>query len=283
MRAFAVLIMVTAFLSVSAAKDEFQASEFAKQQLNSIGSEQARAAIKNRVAQGNLTFQWLNVVAGVIEGQLQFVSEGDKFVSVLKLPNAEYHGEQFASDGKKTMVKQIQPGIYSALGQFVHEHPEVLKEGLWGGTLSTAWALGHLDERHAKLEDHGLKTIDGRNLRRVDYLPKKSSDLQIELYFEPETSRHVMTVYSYHVLATGGGGPTASAKQQERYYRLEERFTDFRTVDGVTLPGQWRIQYSGDVTQRTTGGGTTGISQFQIGDQKISHNLSLDPRNFEIK
>jgi hypothetical protein len=140
-----------------------------------------------------------------------------------------------------------------------------------------------LDERHAKLEDHGLKTIDGRNLRRVDYLPKKSSDLQIELYFEPETSRHVMTVYSYHVLATGGGGPTASAKQQERYYRLEERFTDFRTVDGVTLPGQWRIQYSGDVTQRTTGGGTTGISQFQIGDQKISHNLSLDPRNFEIK
>jgi hypothetical protein len=47
MQRFAVLFAVVTLLSWSAAKDEFQASEFAKQQLNSIGNEQARA-VKNR-------------------------------------------------------------------------------------------------------------------------------------------------------------------------------------------------------------------------------------------
>jgi len=236
MRSSAFLLAVMTLLSLGAAKDEFQAADFAKQQLNSIGSDQARGAVKSRVAQGTLTFQWLNV-AGVTEGQMQLASEGDKFVSVLKLPSVDYHGEQFVTDGKKTGVKQILPGRYSALGRFVFEHPEVLTEGLWGGTLSTAWALGHLDERHATLEDRGLKKVDGRDLHRVDYLPKKKSDLQIELYFDPETSRHVMTVYSYHAIPRGGGstvsfdastgraqsvsGPAASAGQEERYYRLE--------------------------------------------------------------
>lgn len=298
MRRFAVLFAVMTLLSLSAAKDEFQASDFAKQQLNSIGSEQARGAVKNRVILGPMTFQWLNV-AGTTQGQFQFASEGNKLVSVLKLPSPDYHGEQFTYDGKKTDVKPIQPGIWSALGRFVLEHPEVLKEGLWGGTLSTAWALGHLDERHAKLEDRGLKNIDGRQLHRVDYFPKKNSDLQIELYFEPETSRHVMTVYSYHVQARAGGGPFASAGQEERYYRLEERFADFKTVDDLALPTRWTIQYSGDPSQTAVGAladgytrqqsgnpsqaRTSAISQFEISDPKISQNMSLDPRNFEIK
>ena len=282
MRSSAFLLAVMTLLSLGAAKDEFQAADFGKQQLNSIGSEQARGAVKSRVAQGTLTFHWLNV-AGVTEGQMQFASEGDKFVSVLKLPSVDYHGEQFVCDGKKTGVKQILPGRYSALGRFVFEHPEVLTEGLWGGTLSTAWALGHLDERHARLEDRGLKKVDGRDLHRVDYFPKKNSDLQIELYVEPETSRHVMTVYTYHAMARGGGGPTASAGQEERYYRLEERFADFKTVDGLTLPGRWTIQYSGDPSQTAVGSGTTPISQFDVSDPKISHNMTLDPRNFEVK
>src|ERR1700740_1270767 len=78
MRSSAVLLVVMTFLSVSAAKDAFQTSDFAKQQLNSIGNEQARGAVKNQLVQGTLTFQWLNAASGA-EGQLQFVSEGDKF------------------------------------------------------------------------------------------------------------------------------------------------------------------------------------------------------------
>jgi len=283
MRSLAVFVALVAIFPVSAAKDEFQAGEFVKQHLNSIGTEQARAAVKNRLAQGALTFQYLNV-AGSVNGTLQFVSEGDKFVSVLKIPSPDYWGEQFTSDGKKTAVKQVKPGIYSALGRFVFEHNEVLTEGLWGGALSTAWALSHLDERHPKLQDQGLKKVDGRELHRVDYLPKKSSDLLIELYFEPDTFRHVMTVYSYHVMARAGGGPTASAGQEERYYRIEERFADFKNIDNLTLPGRWTIQFTSGGGMRNIGrGSTSSISQFEVTEAKISHNVPLDPKNFEIK
>jgi len=283
MRYLAVFVAWAAMLSVSAAKDEFQADGFVKQHLNSIGTEQARAAVKNRLAKGDLSFQYLNI-AGIVNGTLQFVSEGDKFVSVLKIPSPDYHGEQFASDGKKTSVIQVKPGIYSALGRFVFEHNEILTEGLWGGTLSTAWALSHLDERRAKLQDQGMKKVDGRELHRVDYMPKKSSDLQIELYFEPDTFRHVMTVYSYHVIARGGGGPTASAGQEERYFRLEERFADFRNIDNLTLPGRWTIQFTSGGGARNIGpGSTSSITQFEATEAKISHNIPLDPRNFDIK
>ncbi|HEY6301564.1 MAG TPA: hypothetical protein VIX14_00735 [Terriglobales bacterium] len=286
MRHFAVLIALGAMPSVSVAKDEFQAGDFVKQHLNSIGTEQARAAVKNQLVLGSLTFQYLNV-AGIVNGTLQFVSEGDKFVSVLKIPSPDYRGEQFATDGKKTAVSQPKPGIYSAMGGFVHLHDEILTEGLWGGTLSTAWALSHLDERRGKLQDQGLKKVDGRELHRVDYLPKKSSDLLIELYFEPDTFRHVMTAYSYSVTNPGGGGPTASAGQQRGYFRLEERFADFKTIDNLTLPTRWTITYSGNASlgsSRNTGSrSTSSISQFEATETKISHNISVDPRNFEIK
>jgi len=283
MRSLMVFVVLVALLSLSAAKDEFQASDFVKQHLNSIGTEQARAAVKNQLVLGDLSFQYLNV-AGIVKGTLQFVSEGDKFVSVLKIPSPEYWGEQFASDGKKTAVKQVRPGTYSALGQFVFEHNEVLTEGLWGGALSTAWALSHLDERRAKLQNQGMKKVDGRELHRVDYIPKRSSDLQIELYFDPDTARHVMTVYSYSVMARAGGGPTASAGQEERRFRLEERFADFKNIDNLSLPGRWTMQFTSGGSGRTTGSGAaSSISQFEVTDARISHNASLDPRNFEIK
>jgi hypothetical protein len=283
MRSLAVFVALVAMLSVGAAKDEFQAGDFVKQHLNSIGTEEARAAVKNRLVQGPLTFQYLTV-AGIVNGTLQFVSEGDKFVSVLKIPSPDYRGEQFTTDGKKTAVNQPKPGVYSAMGRFVFEHNEVLTEGLWGGTLSTAWALSHLDERRAKLQDQGMKKVDGRELHRVDYMPKKSSDLQIELYFEPDTFRHVMTVYSYHVVARAGGGPMASAGQEERYFRLEERFADFKNVDNLSLPERWTIQFNSGGSGRTTGrGAASSISQFELTDAKISHNITVDPRNFEIK
>jgi hypothetical protein len=283
MRSLAVFVALVAMLSVGAAKDEFQAGDFVKQHLNSIGTEEARAAVKNRLVQGALTFQYLTV-AGIVNGTLQFVSEGDKFVSVLKIPSPDYRGEQFTTDGKKTAVNQPKPGVYSAMGRFVFEHNEVLTEGLWGGTLSTAWALSHLDERRAKLQDQGMKKVDGRELHRVDYMPKKSSDLRIELYFEPDTFRHVMTVYSYSVVARAGGGPAASAGQEERYFRLEERFADFKSIDNLTLPGRWTIQFTSGGGGRSIGrGSTSSISQFELTDAKISHNITVDPRNFEIK
>jgi hypothetical protein len=309
MKWVAVALCAFALCGVSVAKDESPVAELVKKHLDSIGSEQARAAVKTRVAEGTVRFQQVNASGQYQDGKAQFVSDGRKMVSLLKLPNPNYHGERFVSDGKKADEAFVTPGRWSQLGQFVRVHNEIFTEGLWGGTLSTGWALATLEERASKLQDRGLKKVDGRELRRIDYSPKKHSDLEIQLYFEPETSRHVMTVYALTISPQMGQGEVQTARQQPSYYRLEERFADFKNVDNLNLPGRWTIQFTSDVTAAggdypggrpssvggevgaagtnvSTAGIGTGrnpVNQFEVTISNISNNVPLDPKNFEVK
>jgi hypothetical protein len=296
MRSLIVFVAFAAMLSVSVAKDEFQAVDFIKQHLNSIGPEQARAAVKNRGAGGTVSFEILTGGSGREDGRQFLVSEGGKLISSLQLPNHSYPGERFVSDGKKIFVAEIGASVHSALGEFVMVHSEILTEGLWGGTLSTGWALANLDKRLAKLEDRGFKKVDGRELHRVDYMPKKPSDLQIELYFEPETFRHVMTVYSLTTAPPMSHNRTENGRQLDLHYRLEERFADFKSIDNLSLPGRWTIQFSSDRPGGITGysgnrnapvsnerASLTEVYQFDVAETNISHNISIDPKSFEVK
>ncbi len=296
MQSFPVFVVLAAMLSVSAASDEFLAGDFIKQHLNSIGSEQARAAVKNRGVGGTVSFQLVTGGTEREDGKQILVSEGDKLVSWFQLPNHHYPGERFVSDGKKVHVAEIQASVYSALGDFVMVHSEILTEGLWGGTLSTAWPLAHLDQRLAKLEDRGLKKVDGRDLHRVDYAPRKTSDLQIELYFEPDTFRHVMTAYSFTAPPPMTHNRAQNLRQGDVHYRLEERFADFKSVDNLSLPSRWTIQFSVDGA-----GGFSGYSgnknaplsserasptqtyQFDVTETSLSHNIQVNPDNFDVK
>jgi hypothetical protein len=305
MRSLAVLVAVVTLLSVSSAKDGPSVADLVKQNLNSIGTEQARSAVKSRATEGTVSFQLENAGSGRQDGKEVFVSDGGKIVSLLKLPNPDYHGERFVSDGKKTLIAQVKPGVWSRLGDFVMVHNEILTEGLWGGTLSTGWALAHLDERLAKLQDRGLKTVNGRQLRRLDYSPKKHSDLEIQLYFEPDTLRHVMTLYSLTISPQMGTSDIATARQQETRYRLEERFADFKSVDGLNLPERWTIEFTFEngagamanaqdltanpvngitpIAAAGVGAGNSPVSHFEVTITSISNNASLDPKNFEVK
>src|SRR5258705_812770 len=146
MKTLAVMVGVAAMLSVSFAKDDMQVADLVKKNLNSIGTEQARATVKSRATEGTLSFHVPNSSKGGQDGKEVYVSEGNKLVSLLKLPNPSYHGERFVSDGTKILITTLRPGVYSSLGTFVLVHNEILTQGLWGGELSTGWALAHLDE-----------------------------------------------------------------------------------------------------------------------------------------
>lgn len=277
MRFLAVFVVLVTLLPVSAAKDESQANDFVKQHLNSIGTEQARAAVKNFVAQGTVTYQILNRGPQTYEGPATLVSEGDKLASLMKFPTTVYRTEWFVRDDKKTSVAPVIPGRWTEFGNFIKTHNEILTEGLWGGTLSTGWALARLDEHHAKLQDRGVKKVDGVELHRIDYFPKKGSDLEIQLYFEPNTFRHVMTVYLMTITAHSGRTVNDSINEKEMHYRLEERFGDFNSVDNLTLPGRWIIRFTyGEIAAGI-------IDQYDITEKKMSHNMTLDPKNFELK
>jgi hypothetical protein len=288
MRTLAISVSIVGMLSFAPTTGEAQAGDFLKQHLNSIGTEQARAAVKSRAVEGSLKFTLLDRNSGAQDGKEVFISEDNKSVTLLKLPNPNYHGERFVCDGKnKIEVAYVKPGTYSNLGAFVEVHQEILKEGLFGGTLSTGWALTRLEQNHPKLQDQGIKKINGKELHRVQYLPAKRSDLEIFLYFDPQTSRHVMTSYSLTVAPGLGSTELETAKQDFTRYHLEERFEDFKEVDGLQLPNKWTIQFTSDVptdpNHPRLGGAESSVSQFQATVTAVHNNISLDPKNFEIR
>ncbi len=288
MRPLAVFAALVAMFSVSLAKDDLQVGDFVKQHLSSIGTEQARAAVKNRAAEGTMQFH-MQHQGGSADGKEVFVSDGNKLVSLLKLPNPSYHGERFVSDGKRTTIATMKPGVYSELGQFVNSQNEILTSGLWGGTLSTGWALFDLAGRHAGLQYMGRKKIDGRELQQFRFLPSKRSDLEIRLYFDPETARHVMTTYELTIAPQIAASELETAKQKATSYRLEERFANFKQYDGLWLPGQWTIQFGLDVPVDPNHPGDAALYarsdvwEYSVSVTSITHNVQLDPKNFEVK
>ena len=216
-------------------------------------------------------------------------SEGSKLVSLLKLPSPAYHGERFVSDGNHTTAATIKPGVYSELGQFVNVHSEILTEGLWGGTLSTAWPLLDLQGRSAKLRSMGRKKVEGKELQRFQYFPSRHSDLEIYLYFDPETLRHVMTTYELTISPQIAVSDVATARQTATTYRIEERFADFKQHNGLWLPAQWTMQFALDVPGNPNHPGSTAVYgrsdvwEFSVSITAISQNVPMDPKNFEVK
>ncbi len=241
------------------------------------------------MAEGHIHFTFQSGGTGIQDGKQTFASEGDKSHFYLNLPNPTYKGERFVFDGTKMSIAEIQPGIRSSLGEFVHVQDRIIREGLWGGVLSTNWALLYIDQRHAKLTYAGLKKVYGQELHELHYSPAKRSDLEISLYFEPETFRHTMTVYTLTISPQISTSDVETAGQKETTYRLEERFSDFKSFDGLALPTNWEVRFTEDIPvspEHPGGQGIYGRSSTKIWtmtEQNVINNVSLDPRNFLVK
>jgi len=308
--AIAGLVFCSAFVLAGIARASnapTNADELVAQHLDSIASAQVRAGLKSRVVQGPVHYSILVGGAGVLDGKVQLASDGKKLIFMVKLPNNDYRGEQFVFDGEKDKVAfSTSQQTRSSLGNLVFVQDAVIREGLLGGTLSTAWPLLSLNERKAKISFDGIKKIDGQELYELRYRPHKSSDLEISLYFDPQTYRHIETVYSYSssesfsnqspssmtggsvpgsksqgVMAaapSAGGAETGAARQFLNRYRLTEKFSDFKTVDGVTLPTHEDLQFSQELQN-----GRTTLWDYDLKGLEIANNMGVDAKNFDVK
>jgi hypothetical protein len=273
--------------------------EIVARHLDSIGTANVRAAVKSRLIQGRSEFKMPVGAGGELQGTSALVSEGRKSVLMIKLTNSDYRGEQFVTDGDKVSVSATTANHkWSNLGEFVRSQDQIVREGLLGGELTTAWALLNLGENKSKLTYDGEKKADGQPAYQLTYHSRKSDDLTIHLYFDPETYRHLMTTYSI-TLASGLGGfapslsdqaglttpsnmpgadATQSSKQKEIRYTLEERFSDFKTAEGLTLPTKYAIHFTEELQN-----GTTRLYVWEMTAEEVFNNRSLDPRNFQVK
>ena len=278
-RSLTLILTLAALLSAAHAADA-KPEEIVAKHLDSIGTADARAAITSRAAQGTLRFKILVGGSGEAVGSWGRVSDHRKSNFVMRFGTGNWRGEQFIFDGEKTFFAAATASHErSDFGAFAGGEDFIVKEGLLGGVLSTGWALLNLDPSRVRLEYLGLKKVDGRELQGIEYLSKNGTEMTVKLYFDPATYRHVKTVYSVLTVPSGiTNGIVNSAHVQNVRYTIEERFTDFQTENGITLPHHYDLQYSEELQN-----GSTRVYDWDMTADKINDNIGLDPKNFQIK
>jgi len=287
-------------ITTPALAENMKPDEIVSRHLNSIGTPEARAAIKSRAVQGTLRMHILVGGGGDVTGTWGRVSEQRQSNFVMRFATGgDWRGEQFIFDGEHTgFATATTSHTRSVFAQFVSSQDFIVKEGLLGGELSTAWALQNLDQNHAKVQSIGPKKVDGRELIGLEYVSKGTHDMQVKIYFDPETFRHVMTVYTVEIAPGMSREITESVYQNQNRYTIEERFSDFQAVDGLTIPTHYHLQYTQEVqtgnsdTGASVAGpttthsellGSTRVYDWDMTAEKIQHNLTLDAKNFHVK
>ena len=259
---------------------DLTAEDLVAKHLASIGAPEARN-VKTRVAEGTVLYKVLVGGAGQAAGKVVFVSEGAKRQLMMKIDDRNYRGEQWIFDGdNKVQVSfSLAQQRRSQLGELLFTQQAPLREGLLGGLLTASWPLLDLPARDPKLTYKGIKKIDGQDLHDLEYCPKKSTDWEIHLYFDPETFHHVLTVYYLEVYPQlRFHGDTQNSRQVPERRRIEERFSDFKPFDGLTLPTHYDLKYSQELQ---TGG--TILLEWDVTVNQITNNAGVDERNFDVK
>ena len=294
------LALCLALLAVQLhAEEKLTAEQVLQRHLDSIGTATVRAASKSRVVEGAASYRVLLSGTGQqYDGKAVMVSEGNNAQLLFKINAPQYIGERFIKDGDKTSIEATNANkTRSELGALLQADDTPIREGLIGGVLTTAWPPLDLASHKGKIRYQGVKKVDGTDLHVVTYIPRKSTGLKITLYFEPVTFRHVRTDYlqdqpteitTAPVFDNGQPpsrnlgsleGPDArSARLVPRWWRIEERFADFKTVDGLTLPSRYDLRF-----QQQLSYGSVKTIEWGITTTRVLNNVSVDARNFAIK
>lgn len=271
------VLFVFCFLTGSLFAQKMKPEEILAKHLDSIGTAEARAATKSLIAVGDAQVKSITKITTPIVGRIVIASAGAKNFWGMNLNSTDYPSEKFSYDGKNAKVGLVKLGLRSTLGNFVQSNNLMLEQGLFGGTLSNSWAMLDVANRKAKLSFDGTKKIDGKEAYVIGYSPKGGGDVDVRLYFDKETFRHVRTEYKRISSAGIGARPEDSTKYSENRITLTEDFTDFKPVDKLTLPHSYHITYS------TTGAssGSTGI-EWTFNLTEFAANQKLADGTFDI-
>lgn len=274
-RSICAVLALTLVVAGSAVSQKLKPEEILAKHLESIAPADVRAGAKTLIAVGNGTSKFTSQKDITLQGRLVLASDNAKSFLGMNMNSSEYRGETFAFNGKDLFIGFASNGARSVFGNFIQSNGAIVTEGLMGGVLSTGWALTRLEANKAKLSGVGTKKINGQELYAVDYSKKGGGDIDIVLFFDKETFRHVRTEYKRMSSAGIGSRPEQSTGFSETRFLLVEEFGDFKAQSGMMLPHSYRVFYS------VTGGqGTTGI-EWKFDLTEFAVNQKLDSTTFE--
>ncbi len=278
----ALVSMISLTFTVSLYSQKMSSEDILAKHLNSIGSKEKRQVVKNQLVYGDVDLT-IRGSAVPVRGNLVVFSTNEKSVWGMKLNSNDYPSDKFGFDGKDTKVGFTRPGVRSILGGFIYSYPELLREGLMGGTLTSSWALLNTELRKPKLSYEGIKKIDGRETYILSYSVKKGSDLSIKMYFDAETFQHLRTEYIRVISARQGSNIDNSAGQGEDRYRLTEDFSNFKRAGDLMLPTKYNLTYnytSSGATRNSNNAARYFEWKFNI--TNFSYNQQMNDDTFSI-
>lgn len=256
-------------------RSKMTADEVVAKHIASIGTPEALAKINSRVLVGEGRLTGKVGVAGFIGGPVQIASEGDKFLLAMVFNSNEYPYEKVGFDGRDLTVGRPS-GRQTELGKFLRSQTTVLKEGLMGGVLSSAWPLLNLAQKKARVEYDGITSAGGREFHKLKYSASRSGTLKVTLFFDSENFRHVLTEYKYSIESGIRGDLAENARAKPSYFSLVERFGDFRKAGELTLPFSYSIDISNQVEEELTS------LQWTVKLTEAYYNEAVDASVFKV-
>jgi hypothetical protein len=218
--------------------------DIVKRNIASIGSSETLASIQSRLIVGTTKALSKGVGVSQFAGNVALASVKEKNLISMTFASANYPFERVGYNGEKVTVAYVRPGFRTVLGDFCYTYNIIFKEGLVGGTLSSAWPLLNPEAMSAKLALGGKKRFDGREAYEIRYTPRSGSDLAISLFFDTTTYEHIRSEFRRTVSAQMGVTIDKSAERVATRFLLSEDFSDFRNEGGLNLPHGYKIHLS---------------------------------------
>jgi hypothetical protein len=274
---FAVLLVALSLVSLrSSATDKLKPEDLVAKHLESIGTASARAAIVTRIIAGTSQVIFRTPPPGQAVGRAVLASQGLKNLVGMSFPSPVYPREELGFNGNTFIAAYVTPGVRSSLGGFLMTNDLIFKQGLMGGTLSSAWPLLDLNARRPQLEYAGTRKVDDRTLHELKYQPRGGSELQIRLFFDQENFRHVRTEYERVIAASTGTRAYANVQEREIRYKMVEEFSDFKKEGELNLPHTYKIKLAVDSQNGTF------LADWVMTLTQFSFNQKIDPASFSI-
>jgi hypothetical protein len=273
---FSALFMAAVNNCLAQETKKLTADEVITSHLESIGTAEARSAYKSIVAQGAVTGTLRVGGSGTSKGGAVMASQGSMSLIGFIFGQQEQANEKMAFNGRKLTLGELRPGERTRFAGFLLTHDIVFREGLIGGTLSTAWPFLNTDAGKGKLRYLGTKKVNDRKAYVLGYEPRNGGNLDIKIYFDAETFHHVLTEYQQQFDAPTVTTPKLAAIQRGTRLKMTEEFSDFRKESNLTLPHTYKIQLTFDTDNNPL------LQDWVVSLNHFLFGKTLDPKQFDL-